>query len=126
MLVCYLIQTLDERRTYIGATNDFSRRIKQHNRILSGGAKSTAGYEWKPLIHIVGFQSRNQLLRFEWLWKHCMKTPERGIYRRIQMLEFLLEKDEWVDLRVLTSPELASLISCQQEICPLELAIQSI
>jgi hypothetical protein len=30
-------------RTYIGATNNFERRLKQHNRILSGGAKSTSG-----------------------------------------------------------------------------------
>ena len=120
MLTCYLIQTLDGRKTYIGATNDFSRRIKQHNGVISGGAKATAGYQWKPQIHVAGFVDRHQLLRFEWMWKHCLKTAEKGMNRRIQMLEFLLQKDEWSHLQIKTTEDLATLIQCNQELLSLE------
>jgi len=114
MLVCYCILSDCSKKTYVGATNNFNRRIRQHNREISGGAKSTFGYLWHPIIHIVGFNNRNQLLRFEWLWKHCFKSKEKGIYRRIHMLEFLLEKEEWANLKILTTEEIAPLLSCQQ------------
>ena len=118
-LVCYCIQSSCLKRTYIGATNDFSRRIKQHNGILSGGAKATSGFQWSPIIHIVGFINRSQLLRFEWLWKHCIKSNERGIYRRINMLEYLLSKPEWGHLSVQTTEEIGSLIYCGQVVSEL-------
>jgi predicted GIY-YIG superfamily endonuclease len=116
MLVCYCIKAHDCTRTYIGATNDFNRRIKQHNREISGGAKSTAGHKWEPIIHIIGFKDRKQLLRFEWYWKHCIKTSEKGINRRINMLEYLLEKEEWNNLKILTTEEIAPMIFCTQDI----------
>jgi len=116
MLICYCIKATDSTKTYIGATNDFTRRLKQHNREISGGAKSTAGFHWQPQIHITGFEDRKQLLRFEWNWKHCIKTTERGIYRRIHMLEFLLKKNEWNKLTILTTEELAPLLFCHQPI----------
>lgn len=102
----------------MGATNDFSRRIRQHNGEISGGAKSTAGFKWQPIIHIQGFKDRHQLLRFEWLWKHCFKSKSKGVYRRIEMLEYLLEQAEWSDLRVETTEEIGCLLSCQQSIEP--------
>ncbi len=119
-LICYCIQTVDGHKTYIGATNNFEKRLKQHNRLLSGGAKSTAGHIWKPIIHVHGFLNRNQLLRFEWQWKHCYKSSEKGISRRISMLEFLLQKKEWENLIVYTNEDLGSLISCIQPIHPFE------
>ena len=116
-LICYCIQSTDESRTYIGATNNFTRRIKQHNRQISGGAKATQGHQWKPIIHVAGFVDRHQLLRFEWFWKHCIKTTtERGIYRRITMLEHLFMKPEWHHLEIYTNEEIAPFISCSQKI----------
>ena len=116
MFVCYCIKAQDCTRTYIGATNDFNRRIRQHNREISGGAKSTAGHKWEPIIQVVGFTERKKLLRFEWYWKHVIKTTEKGIYRRINMLESLLEKEEWKSLKILTTIEIAPLILCSQPI----------
>jgi predicted GIY-YIG superfamily endonuclease len=116
MFVCYCIKAQDCTRTYIGATNDFNRRIRQHNREISGGAKSTAGHKWEPIIQVVGFTERKKLLRFEWYWKHVIKTTEKGIYRRINMLESLLEKEEWKSLKILTTIEIAPLILCSQTI----------
>jgi len=119
MLVCYCIKATDCSRSYIGATNDFTRRLKQHNREISGGAKATIGHRWEPQIHVVGFVDRKQLLRFEWFWKHCFKSLERGIYRRIDMLEYLLNKEEWSHLEIHATEELGALISCKQKISEL-------
>ena len=101
LLICYCIQSECKKKTYVGATNDFSRRIRQHNGEISGGAKSTAGFNWQPIIHVQGFKDRHQLLRFEWLWKHCFKSKSKGVYRRIEMLEYLLKQDpayHWLQL----------------------------
>jgi predicted GIY-YIG superfamily endonuclease len=118
-LICYCIQNTNKNKTYIGATNDFSRRIRQHNGIISGGAKSTKGDKWAPIIHISGFIDRHQLLRFEWFWKHCYKSNTRGVFKRIEMLEYLLKKTEWQDLKVFTNYDVGAFIDCFQEISEL-------
>jgi len=115
-LVCYCIQNNNKNKTYIGATNNFSKRIRQHNGIISGGAKYTKGDFWGPIIHIYGFTDRHQLLRFEWLWKHCYKSNTRGIFRRIEMLEYLLKKSDWINLNVHTHWDIAIYIDCSQQI----------
>lgn len=38
MYVVYILQSLEDGKTYVGYTNDFERRFKQHN---SGKSKST-------------------------------------------------------------------------------------
>jgi len=37
----YLLVNTNNNKTYIGITNNINKRIKQHNNILSGGAKNT-------------------------------------------------------------------------------------
>lgn len=54
---CYLLQNANETKTYIGSTNNFTRRIRQHNGALCGGARYTAGDCWKPAILLSGFPS---------------------------------------------------------------------
>jgi len=51
---------------------------------------------------------------------NCYKSVERGVHRRISMLEFLLQKPEWENLRVLTNEDLAAQIACMQFIDKLE------
>ena len=118
-LICYCLQNSNKNKTYIGATNDFSRRIRQHNGIISGGAKSTKGDKWNPIIHISGFIDRHQLLRFEWFWKHCYKSNTRGVFKRIEMLEFLLKKSEWENLKIFTDYDIGSYIDCYQDVSEL-------
>ena len=119
-LICYCIQTINGNKTYIGATNNFEKRLKQHNRIISGGAKSTSGHVWKPIILVSGFLNRKNLLRFEWYWKHCYKSSEKGVSRRISMLEYLLEKKEWENLCIHATEDIGSFISCTQSLNKLE------
>ena len=46
----YLLIAKDNRRTYIGASNDPERRLRCHNGELSGGAKSTR--DNRPWRHV--------------------------------------------------------------------------
>ena len=46
----------DRRRTYVGATKNLARRLRQHNGELVGGAKSTRGRRWAYLFHVEGFR----------------------------------------------------------------------
>ena len=64
----YLIKTLDDylKKSYVGYTNDLSKRINKHNN--NQGAKSTKGYKWE-LIYKKRFYSKNKALSFEYKLK---------------------------------------------------------
>ena len=64
----YLINTLDGyiNKSYVGYTNNLSKRIDKHNSNL--GAKSTKGYKWE-LIYKKRFYSKNKALSFEYKLK---------------------------------------------------------
>jgi predicted GIY-YIG superfamily endonuclease len=84
----YCLETESEpSRTYIGATMDVNRRLKQHNGLLSGGARATSGRQWTRVCHVTGFPHERAALQFEWKWKHVSKhvygTP---LQRRIKAL----------------------------------------
>lgn len=85
--ICYcLIQqsvldgngSLNKSSTYVGCTNNFERRIRQHNSEIKGGAKITTravakGAIWVPLIFAKGFIDNHEALSFEWHWKNQSK-----------------------------------------------------
>jgi putative endonuclease len=64
----YLIKTLDDylKKSYVGYTNDLSKRINKHNN--NQGAKSTKGYKWE-LVYKKRFYSKNKALSFEYKLK---------------------------------------------------------
>ena len=66
--ILYILQS--NERTYCGVTNDPVRRLNQHNGILQGGAKATRGREWEYFCILVGFESRQKVLQFEWRMHH--------------------------------------------------------
>jgi len=80
----YCLATVDQPMlTYIGATFEIDRRLAQHNRILSGGAKATkarAG-EWYRVCFVRGFPDSGRALSFEWHWKHFTKGLPRGLHK---------------------------------------------
>ena len=99
-LVCYCIINEEKKRTYVGATKDFTRRKRQHNREIVGGAKSTEGYKWEEMIIIKGFNSWRETLSFEWHFKHEKTRIKGGIPRRVEALNKLLKKEQWNNLSI--------------------------
>ena len=74
----YLIKTLEgfNNKSYVGYTNDLSKRIDKHNNNL--GAKSTKGYKWE-LIFKKKFYSKNKALSFEYKLKKDRNERSRII-----------------------------------------------
>lgn len=91
----YCIQSeTNPQRTYVGITNNWKRRIRQHNGQLSQGAKSTRAYRpWKPLIHVSKL-NKKQALQLEWALKHKRKGGS-GPRGRIVTLESLMREEKW-------------------------------
>ena len=108
-LVCYCIRNETKNRTYVGATNHFTRRIRQHNREIVGGAKATAGHKWHNIILVHGFNTRHDLLSFEWHFKHVVTVNKNGVKRRVEALKKLLSIDRWKMLKMVVSDELTDL-----------------
>ena len=76
----YLIaSTNPPLKTYVGSTNDFCRRLKQHNGDLKGGAKaSRAGRPWVCACIVRGFANRSEACKFESKWKiSSRKLPRK-------------------------------------------------
>lgn len=76
----YLLYNPKTRRTYIGSTTDVYRRLRQHNRELVGGAKSTrsGAPDWRLQYHLSGFPNRSSACR----WEKIMKVRARGLEAR--------------------------------------------
>ena len=67
MWVCYLLQSVDSNRTYVGATNNLLRRLNDHNGMngKSKGAKATKGQQWIVVLYVEGFSTKQGCLSFE-------------------------------------------------------------
>ena len=90
---CYLLFTANQRQTYIGATVDPNRRLRQHNQELAGGARRTKGFVWQRALYIGGFPDWNATLQFEWSWKrHGRGKP--GLAGKLDALLNLLHSEK--------------------------------
>jgi predicted GIY-YIG superfamily endonuclease len=61
----YVLSSVDGKRTYVGVSKDLPRRLKQHNRQLSGGARTTAGRKWRIAAIVENFSSDAAALSVE-------------------------------------------------------------
>ena len=89
----YLVYILTcENRTYVGMTNDFMRRWRQHIGDLKGGAKYTTrfGKDWYPICIIDGFETMKEAMQCEWRVKKTKKSY-RGPSGRVRWLNEILE-----------------------------------
>jgi len=90
---CYMLSCCDGgRRTYVGATVDPARRLRQHNGELAGGARATAGLRWRREFLVGGFAGERDALRFEWRWKWLTRQAPGStpLERRMHALSLLL------------------------------------
>ena len=85
--------------TYVGATVDLERRLRQHNKEIKGGAHATGikvaqGETWRRAAHVSGFPDWQATLQFEWRWKQLSrKLPlnMKPLERRMLALKQLIE-----------------------------------
>ena len=64
--------------TYVGATNNPSRRLRQHNGELLGGARSTlSGRPWTMKALFGPYADRREAMRAEYALKHRKRGENR-------------------------------------------------
>jgi structure-specific endonuclease subunit SLX1 len=84
--------------TYVGATVDLNRRLRQHNKEIKGGAHATGikvaqGETWTRAAHVSGFPDWQAALQFEWRWKQLSRKLSlqlKPLERRMKGLKELL------------------------------------
>jgi predicted GIY-YIG superfamily endonuclease len=100
MSYVYLLHSTDNS-TYVGATVDLDRRLRQHNKIIKGGAHATsmkvnAGQIWERACYVEGFPDWQAALQFEWRWKKISRKLSNKLFplkRRMIALKQLLALD---------------------------------
>ena len=119
MWTCYVIGRKNTDHTYCGMTNNFQRRLRQHNCEISGGARVTTsrGPGWIPLFTVEGFETNVDALRAEWRLKHPgghrRSRPKHGPNGRAEGLRKILEK-----------PDSLWTSRCPEKICSQKLTIK--
>ena len=104
MSFVYFIQSTNGT-TYIGATVDLDRRIRQHNKEIKGGAVATSnkvinGEIWSYVCYVENFPNYNEALKFEWRWKQISrilqkkKPHQTPLDKRLEALKLLLNLDK--------------------------------
>jgi predicted GIY-YIG superfamily endonuclease len=101
MSYVYLLVSTD-KSTYVGATVDLERRLRQHNKEIKGGAHATSmkvekGETWTRACHVSGFPDWPAALQFEWRWKQLSrKLPKKmlPLERRMKALQHLLSLEQ--------------------------------
>lgn len=93
----YLLEST-KGATYVGATVDLERRLRQHNKELKGGAHATSmkvvkGESWSRVCYVEGFPDWQAALQFEWRWKQLSrKLPAmHPLKKRMMALKQLLD-----------------------------------
>lgn len=97
----YLLEATN-KSTYVGATVDLDRRLRQHNKEIKGGAVATGikvakGETWRRHCYVSGFPTWQAALQFEWRWKQLSrKLPQNmdPLERRLSALTTLLSLEQ--------------------------------
>jgi len=87
--------------SYIGMTNNFLRRWRQHNKMLRGGARYTSKREdWRPICIVDGFKTKVEAMQCEWKLKRV-----KGYNNRVKNVHtHFTTKDKWTS----KSPQIKS------------------
>ena len=96
MSFVYLLECTDNA-TYVGATINLEKRLRQHRGEIKGGAKATTrkikeGKTWERVCYVSGFPTWQSALQFEWRWKHLSRriSNKSPLERRLLALQRLL------------------------------------
>ena len=97
----YLLESTGNA-TYIGATVDLDRRLRQHNKEIKGGARATSikvgrGESWTRRCYVKNFPDWKTALQFEWAWKFYSRKLSKSLFpmdRRREALNILLSLDK--------------------------------
>lgn len=100
----YFIESTDGS-TYIGATVNLDKRIRQHNKDIKGGATATSikvnqGEAWSYVCYVENFPTWNEALKFEWRWKQISRQIQKSSpsinpkEKRLNALNRLLNLDK--------------------------------
>lgn len=100
MFYVYLLLSTNNN-TYVGATIDIHRRLRQHNCEIKGGAKATTskvsrGETWRRVCYVSEFPNWSSALQFEWRWKQLsrkIKKYKSPLEKRMEALNILLSLD---------------------------------
>ena len=84
-------------KTYAGVSPDPKRRLRQHNKEISGGAKYTTSHApgWKHVCLVHGFENKIQAMQFEWAVKHVPPRNKGGLSWRMKKLLAVFNKTKW-------------------------------
>jgi structure-specific endonuclease subunit SLX1 len=101
MFYVYLLVS-SKNATYVGATIDLNRRLRQHNKEIKGGAHATSirvskGEIWTRACHVAGFPDWQSALQFEWRWKQLsrkLSIQMLPLERRMTALKELLNLEK--------------------------------
>ncbi len=91
MYLVYILKS--DNYSYVGMTNNFERRIRQHNKEIKGGARYTSKREnWYPICIIDGFPDMKSACQCEWR----VKRGKGGTIGRVKYLsEYLIKNEKW-------------------------------
>jgi putative endonuclease len=73
MYTVYILQSLKDKRTYVGYTNDFERRFQEHN---SGQSKATSYRTPFKLLFKEEFENITEAKKRELWWKSGMERKK--------------------------------------------------
>ncbi len=113
MSFVYFIQSTNGS-TYIGATVNLDKRIRQHNKEIKGGATATSikvnqGEAWSYVCYVENFPTWNEALKFEWRWKQISRQIQKNNpkqnprEKRLEALDLLLKLDRSTSKAILYS-----------------------
>jgi structure-specific endonuclease subunit SLX1 len=95
-----MLLSTDGKKTYVGATVNPDRRLRQHNGEIRGGARATSGRSWARRFLIGTFDTEREALRFEWYWKYLTRTAPGDTFleRRCHALAGCLAEFDGVEV----------------------------
>ena len=94
MYLVYILKS--ENKSYVGMTNNFFKRIRQHNKEIKGGAKYTSKSDnWFPICIIDGFINKKSACQCEWRIKRGGKGPNGKINYLSKYISESFDTKKW-------------------------------